>query len=256
MQQSTIDNVKLEQQPNSNPKDHCTSVCPNSGNTLVVSSPFRVLNLYACLGGNRYKWTDCEVTAVELDSELAKLYKERFPNDNVIVGDAHQYLLTHYKEFDFIWTSPPCPSHSRVRFSQKNKDFYKPIFPEMSLYQEIIFLENHFEGKYVVENVIPYYEPLIAAQQRGRHLYWCNFKLPQTLSYRETKGIISTNKDEVKKLIKFHEYDFYKYKGEQRIDKIARNLVDYEAGLTIFNTARGIIQKQKVKQPNLFESVC
>ena len=65
----------------------------------------KILNLYACLGGNRYKWdevTDVEVTAVELDPELARLYQNRFPNDTVIVADAHQYLLYHYNEFDFI----------------------------------------------------------------------------------------------------------------------------------------------------------
>jgi len=46
----------------------------------------KILNLYACLGGNRYKWGDThEITAVELDPELAKLYKERFPNDTVVV---------------------------------------------------------------------------------------------------------------------------------------------------------------------------
>lgn len=224
-----------------------------------VLAPVRVLNLYACLGGNRYKWTDCEVTAVELDAELARMYQERFPNDKVIVADAHQYLLEHYKEFDFIWTSPPCPSHSRVRFTQKNKDFYKPIYPEMSLYQEAIFLETHFEGKYVVENVIPYYEPLVKAQQRGRHLYWCNFKLPQNINERELTGVMcGGSNDEVNKLCKHHDIDidFLKsYKGEQRLDKVIRNLVDYEAGLTIFNTARGIIEKSNVKQPNLFEGV-
>ena len=72
----------------------------------------KILNLYACLGGNRYKWdevTKVEVTAVEWDEELARMYQERFPNDKVIVADAHQYLLDHYKEFDFIWSSPPCP---------------------------------------------------------------------------------------------------------------------------------------------------
>jgi DNA (cytosine-5)-methyltransferase 1 len=210
----------------------------------------KVLNLYACLGGNRYKWENCEVTAVELDPELARLYQERFPNDKVIVADAHQYLLDHYKEFDFIWSSPPCPSHSRVRFTQKNKDFYKPIYPEMSLYQEIIFLENHFDGKFVVENVIPYYEPLIPAQKRGRHLYWTNFKLPNDINERHIQ--ISAGTDEVKKLCNFHDYDFYKYKGEQRIDKIARNLVDYEAGLTIYNTAMGIVTSNKIEQKQLF----
>lgn len=214
----------------------------------------KILNLYACLGGNRYKWdevTNIEVTAVEWDEELAKLYQERFPNDKVVVADAHQYLLDHYKEFDFIWSSPPCPTHSRVRFSQKNKDTFIDKYPDMSLYQEIIFLNKFFKGKYVVENVIPYYEPLIPAQKRGRHLYWTNFNLPNVLSNRKNK--ISSGAGEVGKLCKFHNYDFYSYKGEQRTDKIARNLVDYEAGKTILETAIGIINKQNEQQTTIFD---
>ena len=215
----------------------------------------KILNLYACLGGNRYKWdevTDVEVTAVEYDPELAKLYQERFPNDKVVVADAHQYLLDHYKEFDFIWSSPPCPTHSRVRITQKNEDFYVPKYPDMSLYQQVIFLENHFEGKYCVENVIPYYEPLIPAQKRHRHLYWTNFILPSKLTFRKQATIgIGTN--EVKKLCEFHNYDFYKYKGKQPTNKIARNLVDYEAGKTILEIALGIMRKQNVNQKELFE---
>jgi DNA (cytosine-5)-methyltransferase 1 len=227
--------------------------------TDVTGSPFRVLNLYACLGGNRYKWDEVaniEVTAVELDPELARLYKERFPNDNVIIADAHQYLLDHYKEFDFIWSSPPCPSHSKVRFTQKNKDFYKPIYPEMSLYQEIIFLDSHFEGKYCVENVTPYYEPLIQGQKRGRHIYWTNFKLPNNINERDFTGIMcGGSNDEVRLLCEFHNIDISSYKGTQRKDKIARNLVDYEVGLAIFNTARGIINRSNVKSPSLFDGV-
>ena len=125
----------------------------------------KILNLYACLGGNRYKWdevADIQVTAVELDPEAARLYQERFPNDTVIVADAHQYLLDHYKEFDFIWSSPPCPTHSRFQTSMKT--IRKMEYPDMKLYQEIIFLDNFFEGKYCVENVIPFYEPLIQAK--------------------------------------------------------------------------------------------
>ena len=200
----------------------------------------KVLNLYACLGGNRYKWEDCDVTAVELDSELAKLYKERFPMDNVIIDDAHQYLLDHYQEFDFIWSSPPCPSHSRSRFARKETT--SPIYPDLKLYEEIIFLDNYFNGKYCVENVIPYYEPLIPGKKRGRHIYWTNFLLPSILSNRIQPSL--EGKDDVNQLIKFHEYDFRKYQGEQRIQKIARNLVDYQAGLTIYETAKGILKQQ------------
>ena len=213
----------------------------------------KVLNLYACLGGNRLLWNNCEVTAVELDEELARLYQERFPNDKVIVADAHQYLLDHYKEFDFIWSSPPCPTHSKVRFSQHTKKSHIPKYPNMNLYQEILFLDNYFKGKYVVENVIPYYQPLIPAKKRGRHLYWTNFNLPTDIGERENgKGIISVTGDEVAKLSIFHNYDFKKYKGKQRRDKIARNLVDYEAGKTIFDVARETYRNTNTNQASLF----
>ena len=218
----------------------------------------KILNLYACLGGNRYKWDEVadglEITAVELDPEAARLYKERFPNDTVIVADAHQYLLDHYKEFDFIWSSPPCPSHSRARYwSSSNYDTTtEAIYPDMKLYQEILFLQHYYRtGKYVVENVIPYYEPLIAAQKRGRHLYWCNFILPQNIC-REFSLQKSNSNKELKRLIDFHNYDFTKYKGEQPVTKMARNLVDYEAGKTILETALGVIRKNKTKQFELF----
>jgi DNA (cytosine-5)-methyltransferase 1 len=216
-----------------------------------MSKPMKILNLYACLGGNRYKWdevTDVEVTAVEWDEELARLYQERFPNDTVVVADAHQYLLDHYKEFDFIWSSPPCPTHSRARFARRNST--KAAYPDLKLYEEIIFLEKWFKGNYVVENVIPYYEPLIPAKKRGRHLYWTNFNLPSDLNARRSS--IMEGKDEVSRWCKFHDYDFRQYKGKQRIDKIARNLVDYEAGKTILETAIGIIKKQNVQQTQLF----
>ena len=218
----------------------------------------RILNLYACLGGNRYKWdevTDVEVTAVEWDEELAKLYQERFPNDKVVVADAHQYLLDHYKDFDFIWSSPPCPSHSRAR-NWNTK--YDVIYPDMRLYEEVIMLQNicngenpRFKGKYVVENVIPYYEPLIPAQKRGRHLYWCNFTLPNNLGERKNPELGHAKK-ELDALSEFHDYDFRNYKGEQSVTKIARNLVDYEAGKAILETALGIIRKQDERQIDMF----
>lgn len=211
---------------------------------------YKVLNLYACLGGNRYLWDDCEVTAVELDPELARMYQERFPNDKVITGDAHQYLLDHYQEFDFIWSSPPCPTHSRARFWRHEST--TPEYPDMRLYQEIVFLDNYFKGKYCVENVIPFYEPLIPAKKRGRHLYWTNFNLPAELSTR--KGNIMVGKNEVEQWCEFHKIDLSTYTGDQRKDKIARNLVDYEAGLTIFNTARNIT-KTNTTQLSLIDSL-
>jgi DNA (cytosine-5)-methyltransferase 1 len=211
----------------------------------------KILNLYACLGGNRYKWNevkeDIEVTAIELDPELARLYQERFPNDTVIIADAHKYLLEHYQEYDFIWSSPPCPSHSRARFWNSKA---KRVYPDLKLYEEIILLQTHFKGKYCVENVVPYYEPLIPAIKRGRHLFWTNFNLPIVLSDRSLK-IVQKGK-EMERLIKFHDYNFRKYKGEQFIYKIGRNLVDYEAGKNILDTAIGIVSKKEDNQTELF----
>ena len=219
---------------------------------------YRILNLYACLGGNRYKWDEVsdniEVIAVELDPELTKLYQERFPNDMAIVADAHQYLLDNYQDFDFIWTSPPCPTHSRVRISQKNRETFVPKYPNMKLYEEIIFLDNHFKGKYCVENVLPYYEPLIPAKKRGRHLYWTNFNLPNNVGGRKVfKNMIE--RGDTKELSEFHDYDFTKYKGNQRLNKIARNLVDYEVGRTILETAMEIQRQNNTKQVSLLDAL-
>ena len=220
---------------------------------------FKILNLYACLGGNRYKWDEVaeeanirlKVTAIELDPELARMYQERFPNDTVIVADAHEYLLNHFKEYDFIWTSPPCPTHSKVRISQKNRENFTHKYPDMKLYEEILFLDNYFDGKYVVENVIPFYEPLIQAKKRGRHLYWTNFNLPSNIGERKLfKNMIESGN--IKDLSSFHDYDFTKYKGEQRTNKIARNLVDYEVGKTILETVFGIEKSKNVNQQKLF----
>ena len=206
----------------------------------------KILNLYACLGGNRYKWNevkeDIEVTAVELDEQLAGLYQERFSNDKVIIADAHKYLLDHYTEFDFIWSSPPCPTHSRMRKTNTGvgERKSKATYPNMNLYEEILLLEHFFKGKYCVENVIPFYEPLISAKKRGRHLYWTNFNLPNKIG---RKSVDNFSKTDIESLSNYHNYDFTKYKGKQRTDKIARNLVDYEAGRIIFETMLGIVKE-------------
>ena len=206
------------------------------------------------VGGNRYKWDEVaieagieiEVTAIELDPELARLYQERFPNDIVIVCDAHQYLLEHFKEYDFIWSSPPCPTHSRIQTSFKNRNTWIPQYPDMKLYEEIIFLKQFFDGKYCVENVIPYYDLLIPGHKRDRHIYWTNFNLPSVLSTR-SESIGGLN--EHKRLEKFHNFKCKANIGGYR--DVLRNLVDYEAGRTILETALNITKKENLPQTKL-----
>ena len=87
--------------------------------------------------------------------------------------------MAHANEFDIIWASPPCPTHSDIRRCGVHSGQYEAVYPDMTLYQEIIFLQNFFKGKFVVENVKPYYEYLIAPTATiGRHPFWTNFDVP------------------------------------------------------------------------------
>jgi DNA (cytosine-5)-methyltransferase 1 len=140
----------------------------------------KVLNLYAGLGGNRKNWPDyCKVTALETNEKIAAEYARVFPSDQILLEDAHEYLLRHYSEFDFIWSSPPCPTHSRASFHARGTDgTYRKAYPDMSLYQEVLFLKHYFKGRWVVENVIPFYAPLIPANKVSRHLFWSEFFIP------------------------------------------------------------------------------
>jgi DNA (cytosine-5)-methyltransferase 1 len=142
----------------------------------------RVLNLYSGLGGNRALWpASAEVTAVESDCNIANVYGKRFPNDIRFDGaDALKFLEGEYSNYDFIWSSPPRQSHGQLQHNVGVKaQGKKPIMPDMSLYAQIVFLRTYFKGLWVVENTIPYYEPLIAPTQRiGRHLLWSNFTIP------------------------------------------------------------------------------
>lgn len=189
----------------------------------------KILNLYAGIGGNRKLWDgDIEVTAIEINPEIAKIYQDFFPNDKVIVTDAHQYLLEHFKEFDFIWSSPPCPSHSRLRrfLCVENKGT-KPIFPDMKLYEEIIFLMSYFKGKFVVENVKSYYEPLIKPFSIERHYFWANFPLPK--KEFEIKDIIRNTNE-----LKWFDLSSYKVPNKNTLIK---NCVNPFVALHIFELA-------------------
>lgn len=137
----------------------------------------KILNLYAGIGGNRKFWGDGHcVTAVEFDERIAEVYQKLYPKDKVIIGDAHVYLLDHYKEFDFIWSSPPCQSHSITNFFLHAQG--KRRYPDMKLYEEIFYLQHFHKGLYCVENVKSYYHPLVEPQRSGRHFFWANFEVP------------------------------------------------------------------------------
>jgi len=217
----------------------------------------RVLNLYAGIGGNRKLWEDVEVTAVEYNPEIAAIYQEYFPNDTVIVADAHEYLLQHYKEFDFIWSSPPCQTHSRLVTGNINKNNYDVRYPDMKLWQEIVFLKKFSTCYYVIENVIPYYDIFLPPTiEIGRHLFWSNFKISSVVV--DSNAQVFTNKTDKRLRAQKTKYGYdIKDKIIKGCDKeqILNNLVNPEIGLAILDQARGIKRKSKLKQISILEEL-
>jgi DNA (cytosine-5)-methyltransferase 1 len=103
---------------------------------------------------------------------------------------------------------------------------YSAVFPDMKLYEEIIFLKHYFSGLYCVENTKPYYEPLIAPSVvLSRHLFWSNFDIiPADFV---AKHIRSKNK------ISDFETDISETEISNKRQAL-RNCVDSELGLYVY----------------------
>jgi len=109
----------------------------------------------------------------------------------------------------------------------------KPIYPDMKLYQEIIFLKHYFKGNWVVENVIPYYEPLIKANKLDRHFFWSNYPLNKKKFHttRIKKGTINDWKKEIG-------IDLTKYDISPNLYRVVyRNYVNSILGKYVFDMA-------------------
>ncbi len=215
-----------------------------------MAKKLKVLNAYAGIGGNRKLWEDVEVTAIEFDPKIAEVYQDFFPDDKVIVTDAHQYLLDHFKEFDFIWSSPPCPTRSRTNHFLHAQGTIR--YPDMKLYEEIIFLQTFFYGLYCVENVRSYYAPLIKPQELARHYFWSNvyltpfdekkeFDMLNCHAGRENHQLEHHN---MKTLEEYHGFSLEKYDIPRYTKrKMLRNCIFPPLGKHILNCARGNTQQ-------------
>lgn len=203
----------------------------------------KILNLYSGIGGNRKLWTkenlgfDMEITAVEIDENIAKIYQDFFPNDEMIVGDAHNYLLHNFQDYDFIWSSPPCPTHSKMKYIYQKSGRQKIVYPDMKLYKEIILLKSFFNNKFCIENVNSYYEPLIKPQIIDRHYYWSNFHIAKAKYHKQIIGMHSKTRDllRIQKELNIKIENYYNYKGEKGL--LYRNCVEPKIGLHILNCA-------------------
>ncbi len=194
----------------------------------------RIANLYAGIGGNRRPWGDeHEVVAVEYDPEIAAVYASLHPNDEVIVGDALEYIVNHFQEFDLIWASPACTTHSQYRYNVGViAKGYPPVIPDMThLYGLITFLKYHYSGEWVVENVRPYYEPLITPTAKvGRHIVWASFPI-------DDLALPSNSMRSRNKIVEMEEvtgFDLSEFKIANK-RQLLRNCVDEEVSQHILN---------------------
>ena len=198
----------------------------------------KVLNLYAGLGGNRKKWNNCQVTAVESNEKIAAVYQRLNPADTVVIGDAHEYLRQHHGEFDFIWSSPPCQTHSKMAKATRHKN---RRFPDMRLYEEILFLQHFFKGRWIIENVVPFYEPLIKPTRKvGRHCFWSDFEF-EADDVKRPKNFINmcnlAGKTALMDWLGIHFEENIYYSKNHDPAQVLRNCVHPDLGLQVFNAA-------------------
>lgn len=212
----------------------------------------KVLNLYSGIGGNRKLWQDVDVLAVESNKYIAVQYMSLYRNDTVFIDDAHRFLLEDSEGYDFVWSSPPCQSHSKMMKFTRHKI---RRYPDMKLYEEIIFLQHFFKGKWVVENVVPYYEPLIKPTAKiGRHLFWSNFPIaPMDDEPKQPKNFTKLSTTEGKKVMMdwlgiHYDKNIY-YEGNHCPVQVLRNCVHPLIGKHVFDCAF-----KETKELSLFNS--
>ena len=87
-----------------------------------------------------------------------------------------------------------------------------------------------------MENVIPFYKPLVKAKKIGRHLFWSNFNIKE----------IPQPKDDIGTMIKGH-----KNRAIKKPLKI-RNAVNSNLGLHILDAAIQSLNNNNIKQTELF----
>jgi len=107
----------------------------------------------------------------------------------------------------------------------------------MKLWQEIIFLQNYFKGKFCVENVIGYYKPLIQPIEIAKHYFWVNFYIPPF------QGGFRGHHASIENLEKLKKFNLGNITGKRLL---LRNCVEPEVGKYILD--RIVIKKNKIEE--------
>lgn len=154
----------------------------------------RILDLYAGLGGTakgiqsvlEKKGVDYEYFAIEIDPNVCAAHKINNPRSTVICADVKDWL-DKITDFDFVWASPPCQTHSILNFSNKATG-KKTNLVDWSLWHVIDHLQRTENVSYVVENVLIWYnEPFKHNFNLDRHYFWTNLSLLSFEYQKRTK---------------------------------------------------------------------
>ncbi len=188
---------------------------------------------------------------VDSDPVICKIYQELYPNDTVIVGDVNDHFRKHSDEYGFAWFSPPCQPNTRLVIANWGRYGNIPPIPNFDqVYGIQPWLKKCFKGSWVIENVIPWYEPPYKPMVNlGRHLFWSNFIIPHK-KFKENR--IAIDKILLPELAKFQKVDLewlksFKFphwtKNHDVYRTILRNMVNKKIGKYILNCA--VKPKQK-----------
>ncbi len=104
----------------------------------------RVLDMFCCQGGASMGYHQAGFDVVGVDIAEKRKYPFEF-----VQGDAIEYLLKHFQEFDFIHASPPCQHFTKYKNCRKDiATRYENLIPQT---REALIKT----GKpYVIENVV------------------------------------------------------------------------------------------------------
>ena len=191
----------------------------------------RILDLFAGIGGTARGFQKClnevgvryEYYAVDIDEAILVIHKRLNPKSITIQRDAYTFSKETLRTYDFIWASPPCHTHSRGLWFRKR---YLNVEPDYRLYDLIRLLRS--VGKpFIVENVIPRYEPPIKYDiVIGRHVFWTNLYL-RKVPFRRVQKDWGYMK--ISDWLEFHDlpkdlFDGVRVKNKL---KVLRNTMDY-----------------------------
>ena len=99
----------------------------------------------------------------------------------------------------------------------------------MKLYEEIILLKYWFAGSYVIENTIPYYQPIYDGKIIAKHIWWSNFEIRDyKMTSRGHRG------GTVESLQKIKQINISKYDLKNK-RQILRNCVEPNLGKFVFD---------------------